>query len=76
VGLSGLFVDLRGPVRIRPERAGTNVPANSSVELDVAIQPEDEGEFPLEVKFTLAEDRALRDWLPTTCVWLKTGGDA
>jgi hypothetical protein len=75
VGLSSLFVDFRGPIRIRPERVATDVLANGSAEIDVAIKPEDEGEFPLEVAFTLAEDRALRDWLPTTYVWLTTLGD-
>ena len=76
VGLRNLLVDIRGPVRIRPEQVATDVPANGAAQIDISIQPEEEGEFPIEVAFTLAEDRALRDWLPTTHVWLTTDGDA
>jgi hypothetical protein len=76
VGLHNLAVDIRGPVRIRPDRVETDVPAHGAAQIDVAIQPEDEGEFPIEVVFTLAEDRSLRDWLPKTDVWLTAGSDA
>lgn len=72
VGLSGLFVKFRGPVRILPEGVATDVTARGSADINVSIHPEDEGEFPLEITFTLAEDRALSEWLPTTVVWLTT----
>jgi hypothetical protein len=72
VGLTKLIVDIRGPVRIRPERMETDVPALGTSEIDIAIQPQEEGEFPLEVVLTLPDDRALRDWLPITHLWLTT----
>ena len=74
VGLHNLSVDIRGPVRIRPDRVETDVPAHGAAAIDIAIQPDEEGEFPVEVVFTLPEDRVLRDWLPIAHVWLTTGG--
>ena len=76
VSLTGLFVEFNGPVSIRPKRMASDVPANGSVAIEVALRPEEEGEFPVEVTFILPEDRVLRDWLPTTYVWLATRGKA
>jgi len=73
VGLHGLSVGIKGPVRILPEGIETNVPAKSSVQIDVSMRPNEEGEFPVEVVFSLAEDRALKSWLPAIHVWLTTG---
>lgn len=75
VGLRNLSLNIRGPVRILPDRAETDVPANGAAELDISIQPDEEGEFPIEVVFTLPEDGALRPWLPTKSVWLTTAED-
>ncbi|MEO7142270.1 MAG: hypothetical protein ABI165_02080 [Bryobacteraceae bacterium] len=76
VGLHGLSVDIRGPVRVRPSRLETDLPAHGSAQIDIALEPQEEGEFPIEVVFTLAEDRALKDWLPVTEVWLTTRANA
>jgi len=70
VELRGLAMDIRGPVRVKPTRMETNLPARGSVQIDLALQPEEDGEFPIEVVFALAEDRALKGWLPFTHVWL------
>jgi hypothetical protein len=76
VGLHGLTVTITGPVRIRPEHIEVDVPAESSTPFDIALRPEEAGEFPIELSFSLAGDRALREWLPLVHVWLKTGDDA
>jgi hypothetical protein len=76
VGLQGLKVTISGPVRIRPEHIEVDVPAKGSTQFDVALRPEEEGEFPIELGFSLPGDRALLGWLPHVHIWLKTSDDA
>lgn len=70
VALDDLVVQVSGPVRIRPGRSVANVPANGTAQLDIAMFPEEPGDFPVEVTFVLPSDVLVSAWLPARHVWL------
>jgi hypothetical protein len=76
IGLSGLSVQVRGPVRSEPSRIETDVPPNGSARVDVALNAAEPGEFPLEIMFALRADRALEKWLPLHHPWFSAIGSA
>lgn len=71
LGLSGLTVEISGPVQILPRRLQTDIVPQSTQELTISIRPEDLGDFPLEVVFFLPEDQVFLEWMPVHHVWLQ-----
>jgi hypothetical protein len=74
VGLSGLAIDVAGPVQILPRRLEVDVGPHSSADLKVSIKAGEVGEFPLEFAFLLPGDQIFRDWMPVHHVWLEVHG--
>lgn len=74
INLSELRVEISGPAKIRPTRIQTDVPAQSSAQVFVAVMPEDVGDFPLEIVFVLSEDQLFADLLPIHHIWLQVEG--
>jgi hypothetical protein len=71
--LTGLSVEIAGPVKIRPARIRTDLPARSMRQVEIALMPEDRGEFPIEITFALPEHKVFADWLPVHHIWLRAG---
>ena len=67
--LSDLTVQIRGSVSVLPDRIGAHVPANGSTQIDVALQPKELGELPVEILFATESDRVLERWLPSHHAW-------
>jgi hypothetical protein len=66
-----LSIDIAGPIKTRPSRLQTGVMAGATADVQLAIMPEERGEFPIEVKLTLPEDKLLTQWLPLHHIWLE-----
>ncbi len=66
-----LLVEIRGPVKVRPERVELTVAANSSAETLAAIYPEESGEYPLEILGVLPQDKPLAGFINAKPVWVK-----
>lgn len=70
--LADLSIDVSGPAAIRPSRLAISVPARSTQTLPIAIKPDGRGEFPIEVTFTLPDDRVFANLLPVHHIWLQS----
>ncbi len=68
--LTRLELHLEGPVAVRPTEIRVDLPPGATQAIPLSLKPEDTGEFPLEVRLTLPEDRALARWLPVHHFWL------
>ena len=66
-----LLVQIRGPVKVSPERIELTVAANSSADTLVAINPEESGDYPLEIVGVLPQDKPLADFIHAKPVWVK-----
>ena len=66
-----LLVHIRGPVKVSPERIELTVAANSSADTLVAINPEDSGDYPLEIVGVLPQDKPLAGFIHAKPVWVK-----
>jgi hypothetical protein len=71
MNLADLTVEISGPVQILPSRIQVNLPAQSTVEVPIAIFPQNPGDFPLEITFVQPEDKVLSDWLPVHYIWVE-----
>lgn len=71
MNLSDLTVEISGPIQILPSRIQVNLPAQSTVEVPIAIFPQNPGDFPLEITFVQPEDKLLSDWLPVHYIWVE-----
>jgi hypothetical protein len=69
--LENLLVQIRGPVKISPDRIELNVAANSAADTLVAIKPEETGDYPLEVLAVLPQDKPLAALIRSRPVWVK-----
>jgi len=69
--LANLEAHVSGPVKIRPSRIQLNLPAHSTTQIPIAIMPEEAGDFPLEIAFSLPEDKLFAEWLPTHHLWIQ-----
>ncbi len=67
-----VMVKIAGPVELLPRNIKVDLPAHSTVPIDVSVRPPDPGDFPLEIAFALQEDRALEDWLPVHHIWVES----
>ena len=66
-----LLVQIRGPVKVSPERIELSVAAHSSADTLVAIKPEEIGDYPLEVVVVLPQDKPLAGFVQAKPVWVK-----
>jgi hypothetical protein len=66
-----LIVQVRGPVKVSPERIELTVAAHSSADTFVAIRPEESGDYPLEVVGVLPQDKPLAGFVQAKPVWVK-----
>jgi hypothetical protein len=66
-----LLVQIRGPVKVSPERIELTVAAHSSADTLVAIKPEESGDYPLEVAGVLPQDKPLASFIQAKPVWVK-----
>ena len=66
-----LLVEIRGPVKVSPERIELSVAAHSSADTLVAIKPEEIGDYPLEVVGVLPQDKPLAGFVQAKPVWVK-----
>ncbi len=69
--VSNLSIDVEGPVKTLPSRLQASVPAGATAALQFAMLPDNRGEFPIEVRLTLPEDKVLSPWLPIHHIWLE-----
>jgi hypothetical protein len=69
--LDRLSIQLRGPVKVSPERIELTVAARSSAETLVAIKPEESGDYPLEIVGVLPQDRPLASLVQARPIWVK-----
>jgi len=69
--LDRLSVQIRGPVKVSPERVEMTVAARSTAETLVAIKPEESGEYPLEIVGVLPQDKPLAALLRPRPIWVK-----
>jgi hypothetical protein len=69
--LDKLLVQIRGPVKVSPERIELTVAANASADTLVAIKPEESGDYPLEVVAVLPQDKPLAGFIQAKPVWVK-----
>jgi hypothetical protein len=72
IDLPNLDVNISGPIKIRPTRIRTDLPKNSTVQIPIAIMPEDAGDFPVEIVFMQSQDKLIVDCLPIHHIWLQT----
>jgi len=66
-----LLVQIRGPVKVSPERIELTVAAHSSADTLVAIKPEESGDYPLEVVGVMPQDKPLAGFIQAKPVWVK-----
>jgi hypothetical protein len=69
--LERLSVQLRGPVKVSPERIEMTVAARSSAETLVAVKPEERGDYPLEIVGVLPQDKPLAALVNARPIWVK-----
>jgi hypothetical protein len=69
--LEKLSVQLRGPVKVRPERIELTIAPRSTAETVVAINPEEKGDYPLEVIAVLPQDKPLAALVQARPIWVK-----
>lgn len=69
--LERLSVQLRGPVKVSPERIEMTVAARSSAETLVAVKPEESGDYPLEIVGVLPQDKPLAALVNARPIWVK-----
>jgi hypothetical protein len=68
--LIGLIAAIKGPVRVLPTRIEVDIEPNSTNRIWISLMPQEPGDFPLEIIFSLPSDRAFTEWLPVCHVWL------
>jgi hypothetical protein len=68
--LADLEVRISGPAQIRPAKIRTSVGGHSVQQVMIAIRPDEEGDFPLEIMPLLPKDQLLSEWIPVHHVWL------
>lgn len=66
-----LLVQIRGPVKVTPERIELTVAAHASADTLVAIKPEEAGDYPLEIVGVLPQDKPLASFVQVRPVWVK-----
>jgi hypothetical protein len=71
--LADLEVRISGPAQIRPTRIQTSVGSHSVQQVMIAIRPDEEGDFPLEIMPLLPKDQLLSEWILVHHVWLHVG---
>lgn len=69
--LERLSVQLRGPVKVSPERIEMTVAARSSADTVVAVKPEESGDYPLEIVAVLPQDKPLAALVNARPIWVK-----
>ncbi len=69
--LERLSVQLRGPVKVSPERIEMTVARRSSAETLVAVKPEESGDYPLEIVGVLPQDKPLAALVNARPIWVK-----
>lgn len=69
--LKRLLIQIRGPVKVSPERVELTVAPRSSAETLVAIKPEESGDYPLEIVGVLPQDKPLAALLQPRPIWVK-----
>ncbi|HKR11829.1 MAG TPA: hypothetical protein VJT15_07225 [Pyrinomonadaceae bacterium] len=69
--LERLSVQLRGPVKVSPERIEMTVAARSSADTLVAVKPEESGDYPLEIVGVLPQDKPLAALVNARPIWVK-----
>lgn len=74
VDLGRLDVVVAGPVRVRPEGLSVEVPASGTGDVDLSLNPEDAGEFPLEVRLSPPPDSPMREEDTVRNLWLVSEG--
>ncbi|AVH60476.1 MULTISPECIES: hypothetical protein [Streptomyces] len=65
-------VTVSGPVQVLPAMISATLPAQETTIVELALNPADIGEFPIEIAFVLPEDQILAEWLPIHHVWLES----
>ena len=69
--LDKLSIELRGPVKVSPERIELTVAPRSSAETLIAIKPEESGDYPLGIVGVLPQDRPLVSLIEPRSIWVK-----
>lgn len=72
--MTGVVLDIAGPVEILPPRVEVNLPADTAIEIPLALKPVDEGEFPIEITLVQPQHAPFRAWLPPSNLWLESDG--
>lgn len=67
-----VMVKIAGPVELLPSNIKVDLPAHSTVSIDVSVKLPDPGDFPLEIAFAMQEDWALENWLPVHHIWVQS----
>lgn len=71
IDLTNLMVQIIGPVSVLPERIHLSIPAHSAAEEPIAIKPNEPGDFPVDIRCLLPEDKAFAGVFRQPPFWLK-----